>query len=103
MHKDGQGPLLMLTLSAYQPAIPSDHQMWKLIARGARGTPFVEIGEYASLAEAASAILRMEDDAGWVFFNVPVSELQPSSDAEALSCLTYQGKKHYYELTRSTQ
>jgi hypothetical protein len=75
--------------------------MWKLRARGARGTPFAEIGEYASLVDAASAILRMENDAGWVFFNVPVGELNPGSDAEILSCLTYQGKARYYELERS--
>lgn len=42
--------------------------MWKLERRGARGTPFAEIGQYASLAEAADAILKMEDDAGWLFF-----------------------------------
>lgn len=69
--------------------------------RGARGTPFAEIGEYASLTEAADVILNMEDDVGWIFFNVPVSTWAPMSDAEALSCLTYQGKKHYYEVTRN--
>jgi hypothetical protein len=75
--------------------------MWKLKARGARGTPFAAIGEYASLADAASAILRMENDVGWVFFNVPVGELNPESDAELLSCLTYQGTRRYYMLERS--
>jgi len=80
--------------SAYRP-------MWKLKMRGARGTPFVEAGNYASLAEAADVILKMENDVGWVFFNVPVGTLTPMSDAEALSCLTYQGKKHYYVVTRS--
>ena len=77
--------------------------MWKLTRRGARGTPFAEIGEYASLAEAADAILEMEHDVGWLFFMCPVTTLTPMSDAEALSHLTYQGKTHYYELNRSAQ
>ncbi len=41
--------------------------MWKLKMRGARGTPFVEAGNYASLAEAADVILKMENDVGWLF------------------------------------
>lgn len=45
-------------------------------------------------------ILKMEDDVGWVFFRLPVSTLTPTSDSEALSCLSYQGKAHYYALTR---
>ena len=73
-----------------------------MTARGARGTPFEEIGTYGSLTEAADAILKMEDDwAGWFPFEVIVDTHKPKSDADALSCLTYQGKAHYYELRRS--
>lgn len=78
--------------------------MWKLTARGARGTPFEEIGTYGSLTEAADAILKMENDWAVYFpFEVLVNTHKPSSDADALSCLTYQGKAHYYVLTRSAQ
>ncbi len=71
--------------------------------RGARGTPFVDVGSYASITEAADFILRNEDDIlGPLFLRVSVMPmLRPESDAELLSCLAYQGKKHYYELTRS--
>jgi hypothetical protein len=80
--------------------------MWKLTARGARGTPFAEIGTYASIAEAAEAISKIEDDLnGWVFFRVPVLTWneEPSSDAEVLSHLEYQSATRFYELTRSAQ
>jgi len=74
--------------------------------RGARGTPFEEIGSFASIAEAAEAIRKIErDDKGWIFFRVPVYTLNetPESDADVLSHLSYQGAARYYELTRSTQ
>jgi hypothetical protein len=75
--------------------------MWILTARGARGTPFTEIGRYGSISEAAHVILEMENDVAWIFFTVPVGTLKPMSDTEALSCLTYQGKQRYYQLARS--
>jgi len=59
--------------------------MWKLTARGARGTPLAEIGTYASIAEAAEVILNLENDVGWLFFRVSVTTLTPMSDADALS------------------
>lgn len=72
--------------------------------RGARGTPFSELGSYASIVEAAEAISKIEDDLnGWVFFRVPVYawETEPLSDAEVLSHLEYQSTTRFYELTRS--
>jgi hypothetical protein len=80
--------------------------MWKLEMRGARGTPFSELGSYASIAEAAEAISKIEDDLnGWVFFRVPVFTWneKPSSDAEVLSHLEYQSTTRFYVLTRSAQ
>ncbi len=80
--------------------------MWKLVMRGARGTPFEDVGSYASIVEAAEAIRKIEDDlTGWVFFRVPVYalEMEPSSDAEVLSHLEYQSTTRFYELTRSAQ
>jgi hypothetical protein len=76
--------------------------MWKLTKRGARGTPFVDVDQFASLTEAADAIMTMEDD--WMVyfsFEVVVNTHKPDSDADALSCLTYQGKAHYCVLERS--
>jgi len=77
--------------------------MWKLIMRGARGTPFVDVGSYASIAEAADVILRNESTSiGPLFLRVSVMAMfEPESDADILSNLSYQGAKHYYELTRS--
>jgi hypothetical protein len=80
--------------------------MWKLTMRGARGTPFSELGSYASIVEAAEAISKIEDDLnGWVFFRVPAFTWneEPSSDAEVLSHLEYQSRTRFYELTRSAQ
>ena len=39
---------------------------------------------------------------GWIFFRVAVYTLNevPTSDADALSLLSYQGRTHYYELSR---
>jgi hypothetical protein len=78
--------------------------MWKLSMRGARGTPFEDVGSFASIASAAEAICKMENKSnGWVFFNVSVYRLneEPTSDAEVLGHLSYQGRAHYYELQRS--
>jgi len=76
--------------------------MWKLTMRGARGTPFVEAGSYASLHDAAEAIRKTEDDPiGVMFLQIYLDPMGEPSDGEALSCLTYQGKAHYYEVTRS--
>ena len=74
--------------------------------RGARGTPFKELGSYASIVEAAEAIGKIEDDLnGWVFFRVPVFTWneEPSSDAEVLSHLKFQSTTRFYVLTRSAQ
>jgi hypothetical protein len=67
--------------------------MWTLVMRGARGTPFAEIGRYASIVEAAEVISEMENDGNWwVFFRVSVDtmKLEPPSDADVLCCLEYQ-------------
>jgi hypothetical protein len=80
--------------------------MWKLEMRGARGTPFEELGSFASIAEAAETVSKMErQDNGWIFFRVSVYTLneEPTSDADVLSHLSYQGAARYYELTRSAQ
>ncbi len=72
--------------------------------RGARGTPFTDLGSFASIAEAAETVRKMEgDDKGWIFFRVSVYTLneEPTSDADVLSHLSYQGAARYYELTRS--
>lgn len=76
--------------------------MWKLVVRGARGTPFKELGNFASITEAAEVIGKREKEEGFVFFRV-VADLwreKPYSDAEILSCLEYQSTTHYYALTR---
>ena len=70
--------------------------------RGARGTPFTELGSFANLADAARVILENEGDPlGALFFRVYVDPPMQASDADALSRLGYQGAKHYYVLTRS--
>jgi hypothetical protein len=86
-----------MVFSSYQ------YPMWKLQTRGARGTPFEELGSFASIESAAEAISKMESVAnGWIFFRVAVYTLNevPTSDADALSLLSYQGRTHYYELSR---
>ena len=76
--------------------------MWKLVARGARGTPFNELGQFASITEAAEVIAKRENEQGFVFFRVSADiwREKPESDAEILSCLEYQSPTHYYALTR---
>jgi hypothetical protein len=79
--------------------------MWQLSMRGAQGTPFTELGNFASLTEAAEAIQKIESDLRGIFFRVwvdPINPLSPEDDAAALSYLDYQTAKHYYSLTRST-
>jgi len=73
--------------------------------RGARGTPFTELGTYASLSDAAEAIQKVENNDNGIFFRVwvdPISAIAPESDAAALSSLDYQTVHHYYSLTRDT-
>jgi hypothetical protein len=76
--------------------------MWKLSARGERGSPFAELGSYASLGDAARTILATENDPslGAIFFRVYVDPVDPPSDAKALSRLEYQSAKRFYLLTR---
>jgi len=58
--------------------------MWKLKARGERGSPFVELGDHASLADAARIILKTEDEPHCaVFFRVYVDPTQETTDADA--------------------
>ena len=77
--------------------------MWKLSARGARGTPFTDLGSCASLADAAEMILKAEGDpqSGSLFFRVYVDPLTTGDDAEALSRLEYQSPKRFYLLERN--
>lgn len=72
--------------------------------RGARGTPFADVGTYASIVDAAAAIAKMENEPPlWIFFKVSVDLYKESSDAEVLSHLSYQSATRYYELTRMAQ
>lgn len=76
--------------------------MWKLTARGERGTPFAELGNFASIDDAARTILATENTPnGAIFFRVYVDPTRPPSDAEVLSRLEYQSPKRFYLLTRS--
>jgi hypothetical protein len=77
--------------------------MWKLTARGESGTPFAELGSYASLGDAAQKIFKTENDQslGGIFFRVFVDPTNPPSDAKALSRLEYQSAKRFYLLTRN--
>jgi hypothetical protein len=71
--------------------------------RGARGTPFTELGSFASLNEAARVILENEGDKlGPLFLRVSVAPLtfDDWTDAYILSNLEYQSAKHFYSLTR---
>jgi hypothetical protein len=71
--------------------------------RGARGTPFTELGSFASLNDAARVILENEGDPlGPLFLRVSVAPLtfEEWTDADILSSLEYQSAKHYYSLTR---
>jgi hypothetical protein len=77
--------------------------MWKLSMRGARGTPFVELGSFASLNDAARVILENESNPlGPLFLRVSVAPLtfEEWTDVDILSTLEYQSAKHYYSLTR---
>jgi Pentapeptide repeats (9 copies) len=66
--------------------------MWKLIARGERGSAF---------ADAAQTIIKTEDHAsGAIFFRVYVDPTRTPSDAEVLSRLEYQSAKRLYQLQR---
>ena len=77
--------------------------MWKLTARGERGTPFAELGSFASIDAAAQTIIKTEDDAnGVIFFRVYVDPTRTPSDAEVLSRLEYQSAKRFYLLTRGS-
>ena len=78
--------------------------MWKLSKRGARGTPFEDVGSYASLTDVAEATQKIENNNEGIFFRIwvdPINPLSPANDAEAFSDLDYQTRKHYYSLTRS--
>jgi hypothetical protein len=82
--------------------------MWQLMARGARGTPFEEIGAYPTIADAASHILKLEGGSDFaLFFRVYVDTFgtltnDDTSDAAFLSRLEYQSPTRFYLLTRST-
>ena len=75
--------------------------MWKLIARGERGSPFAELGSYASLGDAARTILetRMTHHSQR-FSSVCMLPVDPPSDAKPLSRIEYQSAKRFYVLTR---
>jgi hypothetical protein len=81
--------------------------MWKLIARGKRGTPFEDLGQFASIGGAARRILEIEDKpSGAIFFRVYVDPINPlfdtDDDAATLSHLEYQSVERYYQLTRDS-
>lgn len=74
--------------------------------RGARGTPFEDLGSHASLTDVAETIQKIENNHEGIFLRVwvdPINPLHPADDAAALSSLDYQTAKHYYSLTRSAQ
>jgi hypothetical protein len=76
--------------------------MWKLTARGERGSAFAELGSFASIDDAAQTIIKAEDDHhGAIFFRVYVDPTRTPSDAEVLSRLEYQSAKRFYLLQRS--
>jgi hypothetical protein len=76
--------------------------MWKLTARGERGSPFAELGSFTSIRDAAQTIIKTEADPslGAIFFRVYVDPLDTNSDAAVLSRLEYQSGKRFYLLTR---
>jgi hypothetical protein len=79
--------------------------MWKLTARGERGTPFNELGDFASINDAAREIIKTEGGSapGGVFFRLWVDPLvAKSNDAAILSRLEYQSGQRFYLLTRQT-
>lgn len=72
--------------------------------RGARGTPFTDLGSFASINDAAGAILKAENSpSAGVFFRVyaePLGELSPT-DKDVLSRLDYRSETRYYVLSRT--
>jgi hypothetical protein len=78
--------------------------MWKLTARGERGSPFTELGSFASIGDAAQTIIKTEADPslGAIFVRAYVDPLSAKSDAEILSRLEYQSGQRFYLLTRQT-
>jgi|HubBroStandDraft_2_1064218.scaffolds.fasta_scaffold886677_1 hypothetical protein len=80
--------------------------MWKLEMRGARGTPFTDLGSYASINDAARRVLQTENNPlGAIFFRVyadPAGVLFPT-DKDVLSRLDYQSDTRYYVLSRTAQ
>ena len=80
--------------------------MWKLEMRGARGTPFTDLGSFASINDAARAVLKTENDqSGGIFFRIyadPSGVLFPT-DKDVLSRLDYQTATRYYVLSRVAQ
>jgi len=81
-------------------------RMWQLKARGARGTPFEEIGAYPTIADAARQILKLEGGSDFALsFRVHVDTFGTltngdTSDAEFLSRLEYQSPARFFLLTR---
>jgi len=72
--------------------------------RGARGTPFRDLGSFANLADAAHVIAQTEGNpTKSILFRVYVDPLFSPSDAEVLSRLEFQSAKRFYLLTRSAQ
>jgi hypothetical protein len=78
--------------------------MWKLEMRGARGTPFTDLGSFASINDAARVITQTEGKPlEAIFFRVyadPLGVLFPT-DKDVLSRLDYQTATRYYVLSRS--
>ncbi len=81
---------------------------WELIARGERGTPFVQLGRYAKIADAVARISELEGKPyDSLFLRVYVDPnpltakvVNGTEDATILARLEYQSMKHYYLLTR---
>jgi hypothetical protein len=70
--------------------------MWKLIARGERGSAFAELGRFASIDEAAQTIIAAEDDtSGAIFFRVYVDPTRTPSDSDVLSRLEFKARSGF--------
>lgn len=80
--------------------------MWKLEMRGARGTPFTDLGSFVSINDAARAVLKTENDQSEaIFFRVyadPTGVLFPA-DQDVLSRLDYQTAARYCVLWQVAQ
>lgn len=78
--------------------------MWRLTMRGERGSAWVEVGSFESIASAALRIIKLESKpsqpAGSIFFRVYADPLMEKSDAEILSRLEYQSPTNFYLLER---